>query len=134
MSTEQATGSKLPDSMVPDSAMQNPSVQNPLVPNPTSPSEAEQHVVEPVRTGNSDLCKIVIHNDEVTPYDFVISILGDLFMLSEEMADHIAWTAHTKGEAVVVVRPRAEAEKLVKVAHGRARQVSYPLTFSIEQD
>ena len=77
---------------------------------------------------------ILIHNDEVTPYDYVINILGDLFMLSEELADHVAWTAHTKGVAVVVVRPRVEAEKLVKVAHGRARQVSYPLTFSLEQE
>lgn len=77
---------------------------------------------------------VLIHNDEVTPYDYVINILGDLFMLSEELADHVAWTAHTKGVAVVVVRPRTEAEKLVKVAHGRARQISYPLTFTLEQD
>jgi ATP-dependent Clp protease adaptor protein ClpS len=80
------------------------------------------------------MATVLIHNDEVTPYDYVIQILGDLFMLSEELADHVAWTAHTKGEAVVVVRPRVEAEKLVKVAHGRARLVSYPLTFSLEQD
>src|SRR4051812_12963420 len=72
---------------------------------------------------------ILIHNDEVTPYDYVIHMLADLFMLSEELADHVAWMAHTKGVAAVVMRPRAEAEKLVKVAHGRARQVSYPLTF-----
>jgi ATP-dependent Clp protease adaptor protein ClpS len=80
------------------------------------------------------MATILVHNDEVTPYDYVIHILGDLFMLSEEMADHIAWTAHTKGVAVVVVRPRIEAVKLVKVARGRARSVGYPLTFSLERD
>lgn len=80
------------------------------------------------------MATVLIHNDEVTPYDYVIEMLGDLFMLSEELADHVAWTAHTKGVAVVVVRPRVEAEKLIKVAHGRARMVSYPLTFSLEQD
>jgi ATP-dependent Clp protease adaptor protein ClpS len=104
------------------------------IPNPLIPAEIEQPVAEPVRTENSNLWKIIVHNDEVTPYDFVIQILGDLFMLSEELADHVAWTAHTKGVAVVGVRPRAEAEKLVKVAHGRARWVSYPLTFSLEQN
>jgi ATP-dependent Clp protease adaptor protein ClpS len=98
------------------------------------PSELEQHVAEPIQVETSDFWKIIVHNDEVTPYDYVIHILGDLFMLSEELADHVAWTAHTKGVAVVVVRPRVEAEKLVKVAHGRARQVSYPLTFSLEQE
>jgi len=101
-------------------------------------SEIEQQTVEQtgqaVRTAQGDLCKIIVHNDEVTPYDYVIDILGDLFMLSEELADHVAWTAHMKGVAVVVVRPRTEAEKLIKVAHGRARMVRYPLTFSLDQD
>ena len=121
MTTEQAT------EQTPDAAMGS-----------MLPSEIEQrtieHTAEPVRTTQGNLCKIIVHNDEVTPYDYVISILGDLFMLSEELADHVAWTAHMKGVAVVVVRPRVEAEKLVKVAHGRARLVSYPLTFSLEQD
>ena len=102
------------------------------------PSEVEQQTAEQtgqaVHTAQGDLCKIIVHNDEVTPYDYVIDILGDLFMLSEELADHVAWTAHMKGVAVVVVRPRPEAEKLIKVAHGRARMVRYPLTFSLDQD
>jgi ATP-dependent Clp protease adaptor protein ClpS len=76
---------------------------------------------------------ILIHNDEVTPFEYVINILGDLFMLSEEMADHIAWTAHTKGVAVVVVRPHPEAVKLLRVARGRARYIGYPLRFSLAQ-
>lgn len=101
---------------------------------PIAQPDVEGDIRELTRLPNDDSCVVVIHNDEVTPYDYVINILADLFMLSEELADHIAWTAHTKGVAAVVVRPRAEAEKLVKVAHGRARQVSYPLTFSLEQD
>ena len=83
---------------------------------------------------NDSGVSIVIHNDDVTPYDYVIEILGTVFLLSEELADHIAWTAHTKGQAVVVVRPREEAQKLVSVAHGRARLDGYPLTFSLETE
>ena len=75
---------------------------------------------------------VLLHNDDVTPYDYVTGLLGDLFMLSEELAEHIAVTAHTRGAAVVVVRPRSEAEKLVKVAHSRARREGFPLTFSLE--
>ncbi len=80
------------------------------------------------------LWQVIIHNDDVTPFDYVIGILLSLFMLSEEMADHIATTAHFEGQAVVVVRPRAEAERLVKVARTRARLDGYPLTFSMELD
>ena len=77
---------------------------------------------------------VIIHNDEVTPFDYVIRILLQLFLLSEEMADHVAQTAHNEGQAVVVVRPRGEAERLVKVARARARLDGYPLTFSMEPE
>ncbi len=101
---------------------------------PLANVELEELIREIPTISTGAMATILIHNDEVTPYDYVINILGDLFMLSEELADHVAWTAHTKGFAVVVVRPRAEAEKLVKVANGRARLVRYPLTFSLEQE
>ena len=77
---------------------------------------------------------VLIHNDDVTPFEYVIRILTNLFMLSEEMAEHVAQTAHIEGKAVAVVRPRPEAERLVKVARSRARSDGYPLTFSIEPE
>lgn len=80
-----------------------------------------------------DLRAVLIHNDDVTPYEYVIELLGSLFLISEEIADHIAWTAHTKGTAVVVVRPRPEAEKLVMAARGRAQREGFPLTFSLAE-
>jgi ATP-dependent Clp protease adaptor protein ClpS len=77
---------------------------------------------------------VLIHNDDVTPFEYVLRILTNLFLLSEEMAEHVAQTAHSEGKAVVVVRPRPEAERLVKVARSRARLDGYPLTFSIEPE
>jgi ATP-dependent Clp protease adaptor protein ClpS len=101
-----------------------------------TPQTASQPVPQvspsPAATGD-DLRAVLLHNDDITPYTYVIEILGDLFLLSEEIADHIAWTAHTKGTAVVVVRPRAEAEKLAMAARGRARRDGYSLTFTLEQ-
>lgn len=101
---------------------------------PVAPPDAEPAQQEQTVSTRGDLHAVLIHNDDVTPFDYVIGILGDLFMLSGELAEHVAWTAHSKGTAVVVVRPRTEAEKLVKVARGRARVDSYPLTFTLEQD
>ena len=77
---------------------------------------------------------VLIHNDDVTPFEYVIKVLLQLFLLSEEIAEHIANTAHNEGQAVVVVRPRNEAERLVKVARVRARLDGYPLTFSMEPE
>ena len=77
---------------------------------------------------------VLVHNDDVTPFEYVMRILTGLFLLSEEIAEHVAQTAHQEGKAVVVVRPRAEAERLVKVARSRARLDGYPLSFSIEPE
>lgn len=77
---------------------------------------------------------VIIHNDDVTPYEYVVHTLNAVFMLSEELADHIAFTAHQKGSAVVVVCTRSEAEKLVSVANGRAKVEGYPLTFTLETE
>ena len=77
---------------------------------------------------------VIIHNDDVTPYDYVIFILEQVFMLSSEMAEHVTWMAHTNGEAIVVIRPRSEAERLIMAARGRSRMDGFPLTFSMEQE
>ena len=77
---------------------------------------------------------VVLHNDDVTPFEYVLRILIGLFLLSDEMAEHVAQTAHSEGKAVVVVRPRPEAERLVKLAQSRARIDGYPLGFSVEPE
>jgi ATP-dependent Clp protease adaptor protein ClpS len=106
--------------------------QIPSASQPTLLVETAPGMVEKVTLESRYL--ILIHNDEVTPYDYVIRTLERIFLLSEEMADHIATTAHHEGTAVVMVRPRNEAERLIKLAHSRARLDGYPLTFSMEQE
>lgn len=100
---------------------------------PFSDSDVGERKQQSGEPSHDRLAYVLIHNDDVTPFNYVIATLGDVFMLSEEMAEHVAWTAHRKGTAVVVVRPRREAEKLAGVAQQRARFEGYPLTFSLEQ-
>jgi len=91
-------------------------------------------VLSDVETQIEPRYRVLIHNDDVTTFDYVIGILGDIFMLSSELAEHIAWTTHEKGAAVVIVRPRPKAENLCKVANSRSRSDGFPLTFSIEPE
>jgi ATP-dependent Clp protease adaptor protein ClpS len=77
---------------------------------------------------------VFIHNDDVTPFDYVILVLLTVFKLSHEMAEHITWVAHNSGIAPVVTRPRTEAERLVSNAHAAARADGFPLTFTLEPD
>lgn len=111
--------------------MQNAELQSQIVEAPPAPGfEAEQ--TEEKR--HAPRWYVIIHNDDVTPFEYVIKMLLQVFLLSEEIAEHIANTAHSEGQAVVVVRPRHEAERLVKVARTRARLDGYPLTFSLEPE
>jgi ATP-dependent Clp protease adaptor protein ClpS len=80
------------------------------------------------------LYRILIHNDDVTPYNYVTLVLRTLFKLSYELAEHITWVAHTTGVARVVTRPRNEAKRLVDRAHAAARLDGFPLTFSMEPE
>lgn len=96
-------------------------------------------LLEPVVRDDKDireepLYRILMHNDDVTPFDYVIRMLKRIFMLSQELAEHIAETAHDEGVAIVMIRPRPEAEKLIGIARTHARADGYPLTFSMEPD
>jgi ATP-dependent Clp protease adaptor protein ClpS len=78
--------------------------------------------------------KVLIHNDNVTPYDFVIAILIRVFALTPVIAEHVTYLAHTKGVALVAVLPKTEAEQRVGKAHFAARLEGFPLTFSLEPE
>ena len=78
--------------------------------------------------------RVLIHNDDVTPFDFVIAVLRSVFMLTNALAEAITTEAHFKGIAYVMTLPLEEAKYRVGKAHGMARAAGFPLTFSIEPE
>lgn len=87
----------------------------------------EQSELEP-------LYRVLIHNDHVTPMDFVVHILKTVFYQSNEKALDIMMNAHIKGMEYVQTLPRSEAEKRVAKAHAEANWAGYPLRFSTEPE
>ena len=77
-------------------------------------------------------CRVFIHNDDVTPFDFVIAILQRIFQLTSSEAEHTAYVAHTSGVAYVTSLPCPEAYKRIGKAHFAASLEGYPLMFSVE--
>jgi ATP-dependent Clp protease adaptor protein ClpS len=80
------------------------------------------------------LWKIFIHNDDVTPYDFVITILQQIFELDGVAAELITFTAHSAGIAYVTTLPKTEAQRRVGKAQFAASLEGYPLAFTIEPE
>lgn len=78
--------------------------------------------------------RVIIHNDDVTTFDFVIAVLVTIFELSFRKASDIAFEAHTRGNAYVTTLPLKEAKSRVFKAQYAARQQGFPLTFTIEPE
>jgi ATP-dependent Clp protease adaptor protein ClpS len=80
------------------------------------------------------LYRILIHNDHVTPMDFVVNILKTVFYLSNDRALDVMMTAHITGIAYVQTIAKSEAEKRINKAHFAAGLEGYPLHFSMEPE
>jgi len=78
--------------------------------------------------------RVLIHNDDVTPFDFVIGVLRSVFGLSGRDALAVTTRAHVTGIAYVTTLPYEEAKYRVGKAHSMARAAGFPLTFSIEPE
>jgi ATP-dependent Clp protease adaptor protein ClpS len=85
-------------------------------------------------TAYEPLYRVIIHNDDVTPMDFVVHVLSSIFMLLAPDAVRVMYTAHYRGEAVVQILPKSEAEKRINKAHFAAGLEGYPLHFSMEPE
>ena len=85
-------------------------------------------------TTQGPLYRVIIHNDDVTPMNYVVHILLAVFLLSGPGAVQVMYTAHYHGSAYVQTLPKAEAEKRVTQAHMSARLAGYPLMFTVEAD
>jgi len=94
----------------------------------------EIEIIETTEAELEPLYRVIIHNDDVTPMDFVVEVLKQIFFLANDRAAEIMLAAHIKGSAYVQSLPRVEAEKRVQHAHQAAGMQGYPLHFSVERE
>ncbi len=80
------------------------------------------------------LYRVIVHNDNLTPMDFVVHVLSGIFLMPDLNAFTIAYSAHLTGQAYVQTLPRAEARGRVNRAHFAARLSGFPLSFSMEPE
>ncbi len=76
--------------------------------------------------------KVVLHNDDYTPMDFVIEILMTIFKKDEMEATRIMLNVHNQGKGICGVYSYEIAETKVARVHQRAEKNEYPLQASME--
>jgi len=81
---------------------------------------------------HAPMYRVFIHNDDVTPMDFVVHILRANFQKPEEEAIQIMLKAHHSKVAHVATLPLEQAEFRVDQCHSLARARKFPLKFTYE--
>jgi len=83
---------------------------------------------------HAPMYRVFIHNDSVTPMDFVVHILRSNFQKPEEKAIQIMLKAHETNIAHVATLPLEQAEFRVDQSHSLARARKFPLKLTYEPE
>jgi len=78
------------------------------------------------------LFKVVLHNDDFTPMEFVIEVLQGFFNMDSEKAVQVMLAVHTQGKATCGVFTRDIAETKSYQVNEYARECEHPLMSDIE--
>jgi ATP-dependent Clp protease adaptor protein ClpS len=87
-----------------------------------------------VKTARPPLYKVILVNDDFTPREFVVRVLKAEFRMSEDQANRVMITAHTKGACVVAVFTREVADDKATRATEMARKEGFPLLCTTEPE
>ena len=78
--------------------------------------------------------KVLLHNDDYTPMDFVVDILISVFGKTEMAAMQVMLNVHNLGKGVCGVYSYEVAETKLARVHEMANQSEYPLRGSMEEE
>lgn len=76
--------------------------------------------------------QVLLHNDDVTPMEFVVDILYTCFFKAAEESNAIMLKAHREGKASVGIYSYDVAKSKVEKARRKIDKAKYPLEFTIE--
>lgn len=91
-------------------------------------TEDETEVKEPA------LFKVLLHNDDYTTMEFVISILENIFQKSRQDATKIMLNVHHDGVGVAGIYTREIGETKIAIVHELAKKNEFPLRCSMEKE
>jgi len=77
--------------------------------------------------------KVLLHNDDYTPMDFVIDVLSRFFNMQYEKATEVMLKVHYEGKAVCGVFTSEIAETKVQQVMAYAKEHEHPLLCTMER-
>jgi len=77
---------------------------------------------------------VILHNDDITPMDFVIELLHYVFKMDLSEAAQLMIKVHTEGQGVAGVYPYEIAEQKFTEANAMVRLSNMPLKITLEEE
>ena len=96
-----------------------------------APPKIQQSKAKP-QVKPPDLYRVLLNNDDYTPFQFVVDTLVEFFSMDSGKATQIMMYVHQHGVGVVGVYTRDIAETRAESANDHARKNKYPLQFTVE--
>lgn len=78
--------------------------------------------------------KVIIHNDDFTTMEFVVTVLKTVFFKTAEEAERMMLNVHRNGQDVVGIYSYDVALSKIKKATRMAREQNFPLRFSCQPE
>jgi ATP-dependent Clp protease adaptor protein ClpS len=88
---------------------------------------------KPAQTKPPAMWQVVMYNDDYTPMEFVVEVLGQIFGHNYERATQIMLKVHTEGRGVCGIFPRDVASMKVEQVVDLARVNQHPLRCGMEE-
>lgn len=77
--------------------------------------------------------QVVLHNDDYTPFNFVMDVLVKFFQMDSQKAFSVMMAAHKTGKVICGVYPKDIAETKAKQATDYSKAHEHPLQFTVEE-
>jgi ATP-dependent Clp protease adaptor protein ClpS len=90
--------------------------------------DIEKKVIEP------PMYKVLLHNDDYTPREFVVEVLMAVFKKSVEDSMQLMWYVHENGIGLIDIYTFQVAETKIKQATALAREHGFPLKTTMESE
>ncbi|MDD7986515.1 ATP-dependent Clp protease adapter ClpS [Lentisphaera marina] len=96
--------------------------------------EGDTALLEKRKVKRPSLFKVILHNDDYTPMDFVVYLIVEVFHKTEDEAAQLMLTVHVKGKAICGVYPKEIAESKVDKAMSLAKKEGHPLLCTMQKE
>ena len=94
----------------------------------------KERVVEKTKVKEPRLWKVIFLNDDITPMEFVTSVIKTIFDKSYKEAKSIMLEIHHGEGRVVGIYPKSIAEAKKIQADAMSKWYNYPLTIKLERE